>query len=79
MKFFDRLMGKQNGDEMSIREAISVAATDFGNARHEADKKTIDYRMKIAADKDHIRQDAAKGSASRLCLEPLHGIVVTDC
>lgn len=59
MKFFDRLMGKQNGDEMSIREAISVAATDFGNARHEADKKTIDYRMKIAADKDHIRQDAA--------------------
>lgn len=57
MKFFDRLMGKQNVDEMSFREAISVAAADFGNARHDADKKTIDYRLKIADDKEHARQN----------------------
>ncbi len=59
MKFFEHLMGKQNEDEMSIREAISAAAADFGNARHEADKKTIDYRMKIVADKDHGCQNMA--------------------
>ena len=63
MKFFDRLMGKKNDDEISFREAISAAAVDFGNARHEADKKTIDYRMKIAADKDHVLQNKAAEEA----------------
>ena len=59
MKLLDRIMGRQNVDEAALREAISSAATDFGNARYEADKKTIDYRMKIAADKDLARQELA--------------------
>ena len=59
MKLLDRIMGRQNADEATLREAISSAASDFGNARYEADKKTIDYRMKIAADKDLARRELA--------------------
>ncbi|MBQ3290253.1 MAG: hypothetical protein IJH50_12710 [Kiritimatiellae bacterium] len=57
MKLLDRIMGRQNVDETTLREAISSAASDFSNARYEADKKTIDYRMKIADDKDRARRE----------------------
>ena len=59
MKLLDRIMGRQNVDETTLREAISSAASDFSNARYEADKKTIDYRMKIADDKDRARRELA--------------------
>ena len=59
MKLLDRIMGRQNIDEAALREAISSAATDFGNARYEVDKKMIGYRMKIVDDKDSARRELA--------------------